>query len=122
LIDIINDKKIESATVCGYSHGAALAVLCHEYIWFNRPDLRSRLNGYGYGGPRVLWGQSIPRERWKNFIRVCNTGDIVTRLPPKLLGYRHAGKPLYIGERGKYNKVTAHMPESYITELEIAGL
>lgn len=122
LIDIINDNKIESATVCGYSHGAALAFLCHEYIWFNRPDLRSRLNGYGYGGPRVLWGQSIPRERWKNFIRVCNTGDIVTRLPPKLLGYRHAGKPLYIGERGKYNKVTAHMPESYITELEIAGL
>ena len=36
----ILDNKIGKITVVGYSHGAAIAALCHEHVWYVRPDLR----------------------------------------------------------------------------------
>lgn len=120
LSDKIADTSVRKITVTGYSHGAAIALLCHEYVWFTRPDLQGSLEGYGFGCPRVVWGAlgSELRERWKKFTVIRNIDDIVTHLPPAAIGYTHVGSLLTIGERGKYSSTDAHRPENILTELE----
>jgi hypothetical protein len=117
--EIIFDEKFDSATVVGYSHGAALALLCHEYIWFNRPDMRGRISGYGFGCPRVIYGNvGRAKERWRDFYVIRNLDDLVTHLPPRILGYRHVGKLVSIGKAGKYSPIDAHREQNYLTELD----
>lgn len=115
----IFDPNINRAVVVGYSHGAALAILCHEYIWYHRPDLREHLTGFGYGCPRVLHG-CVPPEiaaRWEHFYVVRNGRDAVTNLPPRFTGYCHVGNLISIGGDGKESEIDAHRPESYLREL-----
>ena len=116
---VIADTRVKRVTVAGYSHGAALAVFCHEHVWRSRPDLRGSLAGYGFGCPRVVWG-ALPKgisDAWQGFTVVRNLNDIVTRLPPAALGYRHVGRLLEIGEKGKYSPIDAHRAENIRREL-----
>ena len=117
----ILDKSVKNITISGYSHGAAIAVLCHEYVYFNRPDLRNNLSGFGFGCPRVIWGKlsNEMKKRWENFTIVRNLDDIVTHLPPAFLGYVHVGKILEIGEKGKYSQIDAHISKNILKELKI---
>ena len=115
----LRDPAVRSLRVVGYSHGAALAVLCHEFAWYHRPDLRQQMEGYGFGCPRVVWG-SPPKERWERFTVVRVRGDAVTRLPPAWLGYTHVGRLLELGTAGDYNGTDAHRPETYLKELKRA--
>ncbi len=113
------DLEFRGMVAVGYSHGAALSLLCHEYIWYNRPDLRGRVFSYAFGCPRVIFGKADKAaERWQNFYVIRNIDDIVTHLPPKILGFRHVGKIIRIGKRGKYSKIDAHRQESYLDTLE----
>lgn len=124
LAPTIADPTIEHIVTVGYSHGGALAVLCHEYVWYHRPDLREHIEGYGFGAPRVVWGV-LSRElavRWERFTVVRNLDDIVTHLPPRALGYTHVGQMLEIGEKGTYSRVDAHRPENILRELQRAGV
>ena len=119
ITELIADPSIKAVRIVGYSHGAALAVLCHEYIWYHRPDLRANLFGYGFGCPRVLFG-CVPPElaiRWDHFFVIRNIDDIVTHLPPRSLGFCHVGNLVTIGKVGKYSPIDAHRPESYLAEL-----
>ncbi len=116
---LILDPNVRQITVVGYSHGAALAVFCHEYVRYHRPELGQTLTGYGFGCPRVVWG-TVPADvadRWKGFTVIRNRDDVVTHLPPSVLGYRHVGALLEIGEKGKYAPLDAHRPESIRREL-----
>ena len=74
--DIMN-TDVKRINIVGYSHGAALAALAHEYAWFNRPDIRNNIFGYGFEAPRVFRGWKIPTElipRWTNFsVSACNS-------------------------------------------------
>lgn len=114
------DSTLQRIVTVGYSHGAALALLCHEYVWYHRPDLRDVIEGYGFGCPRVLWGLARPSllHRWDRFWVIRNLDDAVTHVPPAFLGYRHVGKLLEVGTRGKYNAIDAHRPENILRELE----
>lgn len=123
----IMKPTVKSVTVVGYSHGAAIATLCHEYVWFNRPDLREKLEGYGFGAPKVFWGYMNEelKERWANFHPVRNLNDLVTRMPPALFGFRHVNDVINIGKKDKLAKknykldcINAHMPENYIYSME----
>ena len=120
----IGDPAIEKIVTVGYSHGAALAVLCHEYIWYHRPDLRETIEGYGFGSPRVIWGALTAdlQKRWAGFTIIRNLDDLVTHLPPAFLGYVHVGKMLEIGEEGKYSPADAHREENILKELERGGM
>ena len=115
----IADRTLQNIVSVGYSHGAALAVLCHEYVWYHRPDLRERIEGYGFGCPRVLWGIPTPALdiRWAHFTVVRNINDIVTHVPPAVLGFWHVGTMLEIGSMGKYSAVDAHRAENILAEL-----
>ena len=119
---LIEDSTVKHICTVGYSHGAALAVLCHEWIWYHRPDLRESMCGYGYGCPRVLYGcvNYDLAQRWEHFYVIRNAGDIVTHLPPRFGGYCHVGNLVTIGVPGKYSGTDAHRPESYLAELSTA--
>lgn len=111
----IADPSVRTIEVVGYSHGAAIALLCYEYCIFHRPDAVVR--GFGFGCPRVFWGY-IPKAvkaRFKGFKVVRNGNDIVTHVPPSLFGFRHVSEIVKIG---KTNPVRDHYPEKYLTHME----
>lgn len=116
----LRDPAVGRVTVVGYSHGAALALLFHESVWYHRPDLREKLSGFGFGCPRVLYGCVSPEiaPRWERFYVIRNEDDLVTHLPPRFAGYCHVGNLITVGEAGRYSSVDAHRPESYLAELE----
>ncbi len=120
IMEIIRDKSIRRIIIVGYSHGAAIALLCHEYVWYHRPDIRDTVEGYGFACPRVIWGMQSAkiRLRWARFLVIRNLSDIVTYLPPMLFGYRHVGQMLQIGKCGKYGIIGAHQPDNILHELE----
>lgn len=95
----ILDSTITKIDIIGYSHGGAVAQLCYEYVKYHRPDVE--VTGVGFGAPRVLWGfaQRAVMKRFAGFVVVRNGKDIVTYLPPCILGFRHIGKVLTIGKR-----------------------
>jgi len=101
--------------IVGYSHGAALAVLAHEDLWFNNKSIIT----YTFGGPRVVW---MPNKkilsRWNGLTRIKLNGDIVTNLPPWLLGYKHVGIEMKLGNKHFIPKAKYHEPEQYLNALE----
>lgn len=114
--EILRTSSVRRVITAGYSHGGALAVLCHEYVWFHYPHLRTALAGVGFGAPRVLWripGTLWPKERWETFTVIRNRNDPVTHLPPVLLGYRHTGRVITVGTDGQDSVADAHRPEAY---------
>ena len=88
--------------IAGYSHGGALAALCHECAWFEREDLREEgLIGVSFDGPRVYGGLWVPKAlktRWHNFYIIRNQNDLVTHLPPVVFFFRHVGNKVKIGD------------------------
>lgn len=117
----ILDDSVKYIVIGGYSHGAAIALLCHEYCKFNRSDIL--IEGYGFGAPRVVWGflRKAVKQRFDGFTVVRNGCDIVTHLPPAVLGYRHAGNILKIGRNKGYKPIESHYPEHYTKELSDYG-
>ena len=114
--DNILDPNIKTINIVGYSHGAAIAQLCYEYVRFNRPDIS--LSGVGFGAPRVVWGFLIKRvrERFRGFVAVRNGNDIVTHLPPAILGFRHICKVKKIGK--SVGLIQDHFPKNYVTGIK----
>lgn len=115
----ILDPSISKIVTVGYSHGAALAVLCHEFAYYHRPELRQSIEGYGFGCPRVLYGCLPPdiAERWDRFYVIRNLDDLVTHLPPRALGFCHVGNLVTVGKAERYSSIDAHRPENYRWEL-----
>ena len=113
--------KWRTVTIVGYSHGAALAGLCHECVWFWRPDLRKNgLLGYGFESPRFYAGFKVRKElvkRWSTFTVIRNNNDIVTHCPPAFLHFTHVGKMKQVhGDVSKsttrcLNCIKSHFPE-----------
>ena len=116
----ILDPQTRRAVITGYSHGGALAILCHEAMVFHRPELVRHVKTFAFGAPRVLFG-TVPvavRARFSELYLIQNAGDAVTHLPPALLGYRHVGHKILIGQKGAYSPIDAHRPESYLAALD----
>lgn len=116
--EVIMDPRVKKIEIIGYSHGAAIALLCYEYCVFHRPD--TEVKGVGFGCPRVFWG-TVSKEvksRFDNFIVVRNGRDIVTHVPPAILGFRHISEVLQIGEDDSQGLVKDHTPVEYIRHLK----
>lgn len=117
IADEIRDVEIEEIEIVGYSHGAAIAQLCYEYVKYHRQDVT--VTGVGFGSPRVVWGfiSKEAKKRFKGFIVVRNCRDIVTKVPPVLFGFRHISKVVKIGSHSE-GSFDDHRPELYIESLE----
>lgn len=118
LLPYIQAPDIRRVAIVGYSHGGALAILCHEAIRYHRPDL-DRLKSFAFGAPRVLYGvpPTSVRNRFRDLYLIQNRGDIVTHAPPAFLGFRHVGNIIRIGKSGRYSPIDAHRPENYLASL-----
>ena len=115
--------KFNRIIVSGYSHGGALAQFCHECIWYHRPDIRDNCWSYGFEAPRIYGGFKVKkelRERWAHFVLIRNNNDLVTKCPPKFLGFCDLGTVLHVGRDQHYtgwDPITSHFPENVYNSL-----
>jgi triacylglycerol lipase len=61
---------------------------------------------FTYGSPRVGNGRYINYVKLDHY-RWVNNNDIVTRMPPRWLGYKHAGREMYMDCNGHIRTLTA---------------
>jgi len=88
---------IEKIYITGHSMGAALAMLCAVDLQYNFPDKYYEV--VVFGCPRVgnkAFVKSFNKRIIKT-LRFENGNDIVTKLPPCLFGFSHAGIKIHIG-------------------------
>jgi triacylglycerol lipase len=88
---------------CGHSLGGAMANICSgrcalSYIDSEPEEL------YTYGSPRVGCKRYVNHVKMTHY-RWVNNNDIVTRVPPPFLGYRHNGVEKYIDRMGRLREV-----------------
>ena len=89
---------------CGHSLGAAMATIMSSRAKYNQ-ELNDPIELFTYGSPRVGWptycnSLGIIHHRWKN------NNDVVTNVPPAIVGYRHHGNENYINAYGKLRSPT----------------
>lgn len=97
------EKELEANTkplwFCGHSLGGALATICGgrcvlSYIKMEPAGV------YTFGSPRVGCRRYVNHVPLLHY-RWVNNNDIVTRVPPVLLGYRHSGTEQYLDRHGR---------------------
>ena len=93
------EKNEKPIWFCGHSLGGAMATICAGRCMLSY--LKAEPEGlFTYGSPRVGCRRyvnhvKIPHYRW------VNNNDIVTRVPPAWLGYRHSGTEMYLDRMGR---------------------
>lgn len=90
----VKTKRIE---ITGHSYGGALALICAADLVHRFPDIDYEV--VVFGAPRTgnkafakFFDEHLPETT-----RIENGNDIITKLPPPVLGYRHVGKTYRIG-------------------------
>lgn len=122
VLSALCDRAISRIIIGGYSHGAALAALTAADIDALCRKRQIETVAVGFGSPRVLW-DGAARERLFSRVAVLRCGqDIVTHLPPVLLGYRHAGRVRVLPEPKRHTPWDAHREESYRAALVASPL
>jgi len=89
---------------CGHSLGGAMATICAGRSEFSE-TVATASEVHTFGSPRVgtkryIQSASVPHVRW------VNNNDIVTRVPPRWLGYRHTGIQMYLDRNGDHKRLT----------------
>ena len=83
----------------GHSMGGAMAAVCAVRCK-QSPILSDPYAIFSYGAPRVGNRPYTAVLKVKHY-RWVNNNDIVPRIPPRWLGYRHMGHEIYISRLGK---------------------
>lgn len=87
--------------ITGHSLGGAMATVAAAHLVHEDKPFTGL---YTFGQPRVLsraTARVMNSECRSRFFRFHNNNDIVTRVPPRLMGYSHAGTYLYISQEGQ---------------------
>lgn len=89
---------------CGHSLGAAFANICAQrcllsYIRSEPQELHT------FGSPRIGNKKYVQRIELQHY-RWVNNNDMVTRVPPAWLGYRHSGTEMYLDRQGELKKIS----------------
>jgi triacylglycerol lipase len=93
----------QSVWLTGHSLGGALAALAAATLKFQGAE--TGFDGlYTFGQPRIgnrefssVFNQSLKSR----YFRIVNNNDVVTRIPPQIFGYSHAGTLKYFDADGK---------------------
>jgi triacylglycerol lipase len=89
----------------GHSLGAAMAAICAGRCMLS--TIESDPAGlFTFGSPRVGSRRYVNHCKFPEYYRWVNNNDIVTRVPPIWLGYRHAGKLMYFDCKGKFRRMS----------------
>ncbi len=90
----------------GHSLGGAMAAICAGRCLLSHIKT-SPEQVHTFGGPRIGTKRYVNYAKI-DFYRWVNNNDVVTRAPPAWLGFRHAGKEMYLDADGylkKLNKI-----------------
>jgi triacylglycerol lipase len=103
LEDLLRDNTLP-AWFCGHSLGGAMATICAfrcktSSISTNPQELHT------FGSPRVGCRRYI-RHAHVSHYRWVHNNDVVTRVPPIWMGYRHCGNEIYLDRFGRIRKLT----------------
>lgn len=97
----VNDKPL---WFTGHSLGGAMATICAGRCFLSSiPSNPTQL--YTFGSPRVGNRRYVNHVKL-DYYRWVNNNDVVTRVPPAWLGYRHTGQEMYLNAYGKIRKMT----------------
>jgi triacylglycerol lipase len=89
---------------CGHSLGAAMAQICAGRCQLS--DIAAvPAEVATFGSPRVGTKRYIQHAKVRH-LRWVNNNDIVTRVPPQWLRYRHTGTLMYLDSTGEFKKYT----------------
>ena len=83
---------------CGHSLGGAMATICAGRCFLSHIDSNPN-ELFTYGSPRVGDKRYINYVELKHY-RYVHNNDIVTRVPPAWMGFRHAGSEVYLNRNG----------------------
>ncbi len=89
----------------GHSLGGAMATICAGRCLLSHIN-SSPTQIFTYGSPRVGNKRYISHAKI-DYLRWVNNNDIVTRVPPTWLGYRHSGEERYLDAHGKLRTLTS---------------
>jgi triacylglycerol lipase len=88
----------------GHSLGGAMATICAGRCYLSHiPAMPKELHTFGsprVGTKRYVHNTDIVHYRW------VNNNDVVTRVPPAWLRYRHTGQQMYLNTYGKLRLLT----------------
>ncbi len=103
LENVLRDSR-QPAWFCGHSLGGAMATICAyrcktSSISTNPQELHT------YGSPRVGCKRWVRHAEVEHY-RWVHNNDVVTRMPPVWLGYRHCGNEVYLDRHGRIRKLT----------------
>lgn len=90
---------------CGHSLGGAMATICASRCFLSHIKSTPR-QLYTFGSPRVGNKAYVNHVKLEHY-RWVNNNDLVTRVPPLFMGYRHTGARMYLNAYGKFRPLTA---------------
>lgn len=96
-------KNQQPLWFCGHSLGGAMATICAGRCFLSHIDSVPR-QLFTYGSPRVGDKRYINYVKL-DYFRFVNNNDIVTRVPPVFMGYRHCGNEVYIDSVGQLREI-----------------
>jgi triacylglycerol lipase len=98
-------KNDKTTWFTGHSLGAAMAAICAGRCMLSK--IESNPAGlFTFGSPRVGSRRYVNHCQFPEYFRWVNNSDIVTRVPPAWMGYRHAGKLMYFDCNGKFRRMS----------------
>ena len=89
---------------CGHSLGGAMATIC-AYRCTTSTIASNPQELHTFGSPRVGCRKYIRHAEVTHY-RWVHNNDIVTRVPPVWMGYRHCGREVYLDRHGRIRKLT----------------
>jgi triacylglycerol lipase len=89
---------------CGHSLGAAMATIC-AYRCTTSSLSKNPRELHTFGSPRVGCRRYIRHAEVTHY-RWVHNNDVVTRVPPAWMGYRHCGNEIYLDRYGRIRRLT----------------
>jgi triacylglycerol lipase len=105
LMESVLAKNDKTTWFTGHSLGAAMAAICAGRCMLSK--IESNPAGlFTFGSPRVGSRRYVTHCKFPQYYRWVNNNDIVARVPPIWMGYRHAGKLMYFDCNGKFRRMS----------------
>ena len=89
---------------CGHSLGGAMATIC-AYRCKTGEITSDPQELHTFGSPRVGCKRYVRHAELTHY-RWVHNNDVVTRVPPVWMGYRHCGSEIYLDRYGRIRKLT----------------
>lgn len=102
---VIEKEKYSKICFVGFSQGGAIANIMYDFL-SKRKIIKTDSESIVFGSPRPFtWLYKIHPSTIKNTVRIINGSDIVTRVPPFLMRFKHVPcQIVYLNEKPFFTK------------------